>query len=320
MIVLPVTVAVERIRFRNEAPPVRELLGRRVDVGIRFAVDVDFVRHPAPARQRIRAPVRAAIQRRIDQRLERDGSELEVTAEQRRDRERRGQRRRRGPARRQQDVGRDRDVANAGALRIEDDLVPVEHRELPRDIPRPRAALEEIVTEIEFGRAVGDREVKRIDVVRIAIPRHRVVRDGRAQRADVRDRADGAVRTGDPLGIDEHRIAAVLQWDAQRRVPDLARNVGCIDGERFGDGGSRERGPATDGRDENGTHQCANLHSRASCTATVCSPRERCGRRHAAPRSPPRGVTRGSGCGRCRRSRGRRSERPPRQAARPAPR
>ena len=213
VIVRPVARAEKPVGLRDERLPAVDLCCGRIDVARRFTEEIDFVRHPVRAGQRHDAFFVAAVERRIDQRLKRDGREPDGAARLGKGRlgAREGKRRRLRPARRKHDRCGNHHVVHRSALRCEDDLVPIENADVRGHIAAARRAFIEIVGQIDARCACGDREMKRPEIVCIARPRNGRARCGRAHHAEVPDLAGRRVIPRFPLRKDERYCAARCQ-------------------------------------------------------------------------------------------------------------
>ena len=223
-VVVVVVLRAEQLHRLGHQRAVRlQLLRGDLQVLRRIRDDVQVHRHLA-VRGKVHAlEITPRVDRRIHQRveghrLERDGVALA----------RRGfQRGAELPARRQREAGRDRDAAGVVPGRIQRDLAPRHVHHAVGDLEAAAARRQVLELHVQAGHACGHVEVERVDVVLVALPRHRLAVGAELQSGQHVDRAGGRVVAGNPLRIQQgqrtgrDRNRLLHAEDALRRVAGI---------------------------------------------------------------------------------------------------
>ena len=169
--------------------------------------------------------------RRIDERGERDGGEVDFVAALAGD----GKRGAELPSVGKLQAGGVVDVVGLVALGIEQDLVPTDDGELVGgggaggESAFEGGGREEVEFGADFGCAGGNVDVEGESVEQVAAPFERLAGGGELQAGEIDDRAVGRVLAGNPFGVVESEVAG-RGGNFQRGVEDLAGSGGGVDG------------------------------------------------------------------------------------------
>ena len=229
--------------FDDESIKLRLRLGIEFDRSRTFGGDMKIVlRARFAGRQFHRAEVKAGVERRIDEGLERNGRELDARTRARND----WQRRSVLPAVGQLQGGSHRDLRRRQSLRIENQLVPAQDRQVrsrrgarSETVDRGRRA-QEVERDVHGRDARGNVDVEFEHVGRVAAPAERLAPRLDPEARDVRHRPRRAVLAGNPLRVLQ-RERACADRDLHPGVDDASVHFGGIDGEVDGSGPVRGR-------------------------------------------------------------------------------